>query len=386
MKNGIGFFLCLVSASITLAQDATTQAINSAEREVESVSNGGSQSVAPVLQKSDVLAKLSLIDGSTLFCKLRPKRLLFTTAYGQKIKLDPETVKSIVFETEMRQAVVHFRNGDRLSGAFEIKVINVKSLLGKLDISLATVKKITFMTASQDNGAPGLVYWCTFNSIEAIQRPVAGPDGDYHSGVFVDGKSGKVLKTDGAKLTMAVTLPTGSFNNKGCVEFWARIEDPTRPFSGGGCPTFFTSSTASGYMRLEYNISNGHGMGGLCAVVAARTCGLPMSYSGNPQPYSSVLKTDPDGWHHYAIVWNDEGIKTIKGADGGTATCAVLLDGKVYSSRKFEGKPEGFLRMAEGPALLGISMPNPADYRDFPFAIDELKIWNYDKTEFGVLK
>ena len=60
----------------------------------------------------------------------------------------------------------------------------------------------------------------------------------------------------------------------------------------------------------------------------------------------------------------------------------MLVDGKKYSSRNFEGKPGSFRKMAEGPVLFCLSMPNPSDYRVVPFSIDELKIWSYDKTTF----
>ncbi|MGI5868622.1 MAG: hypothetical protein ACOX9C_04130 [Kiritimatiellia bacterium] len=126
-------------------------------------------------------------------------------------------------------------------------------------------------------------------------------------------------------------------------------------------------------------------MGGLCAVVAARTCGIPMSHRGSPQPYSSVLKDDPGGWHHHALVWNDEGLKDVKTLDGEVATFAVLVDGEKYSSRNFEGKPGSFRKMAEGPVLFCLSPPNSPDYRVVPFSIDELKIWNVDKTTFEIM-
>ena len=338
-------------------------------------------SVKPAVVPVPILAEISLRDGSTLFCTIQPRTLPFAPAFTEKLSVPLRALKLIDFADENNPALIHFRNDDRLTATPLYETISVDSLLGRFEIDVLKIKRIVIKT-QPGNTSAGLVYWCTFESEASIRKPAAGPEGEYHSGLFVDGKMGNALKTDGAKLAMAVNLPSGAFRNKGCIEFWARIDDPTRPFSGGGCPTFFYATTDGGRFWLEFNINNGSGMGGLCAEVAARPCGIPRSFSGSPRSYSTVLKDNPGGWHHYALVWNEEGLKNINASDGHPATFAVLLDGTMYSSRNFEGKPGSFARIADGPVLFCIPDPNANVNLDVAFSIDELKIWNYDKTEF----
>ena len=395
MNTPLLLFLSVICANILRAQtiesdDAKPGQGGSAAQAAGATANAGpcqkpaepveAVVARPAPKPGAIRAEIALRDGSVLRCAIPARGLPFTTAFGQKVDIRLGSIDKVVARAGEKGVVVHFRNGDRLTGAVGVESFKVRTAFGPLTLPVSVVKTVAFQAGTSNSS--GLVYWCTFESKESIAKPAAGPRGAYHAGIFVDGKEGKALKTDGPNLAMAVNLPTGSFGNKGCVEFWARIEEPNRPFPGGGSPTFFMAATAGGYLWLEYNINNGHGMGGLCAVVAARTCGIPMSYSGSPQSYSSVLKDDPGGWHHYALVWNDEGLKDVKTLDGEVATFAVLVDGEKYSSRNFEGKPGSFGKMAEGPVLFCLSMPNPSDYRVVPFSIDELKIWSYDKTTF----
>lgn len=336
------------------------------------------------MKRPDLRAEIHLCDGSSLFCTIQARALSFAPTFAEKIPIPLKAVKFIEFGDDDKTTVIHFDNGDRLTGALLAKTIRVRSLLGRFEIDVRKIKRIVIKpnAAPDAKTAQGLLYWNTFDSPDAIRSPRVGPKGAFVAGTIVEGKMGQALKTNGARDAISVDFPAGAFRNKGCIEFWARIDDPTRLFSGGGYPRLFTATTGNWGFWLEYNINNGHGMGGLCAGVASRPCGIPRSFMGGPQPYGTVLKSNPGGWHHYALVWNDEGLKNINASDGRPATFAVLLDGKMYSSRNFEGMPGSFAAAANGPVFFGVPHPNVTDYRDVSFSIDELKIWNYDKTEF----
>jgi hypothetical protein len=61
--------------------------------------------------------------------------------------------------------------------------------------------------------------------------------------------------------------------------------------------------------------------------------------------------------------------------DGSMLRCAILARSMPFT------KAFG-LKLEVLSVLSCLSMPNPGDHRDVPFSIDELKIWNYDKTDF----
>jgi hypothetical protein len=280
-------------------------------------------------------------------------------------------------------------NGDRLTGHLDQQMLAVSTIIGDFQVNMSDVRKIQFVHHGKASHE-GLIYWNKFESAEATGKPQIGPISDLHSGEFVTGKSGIGLKTtDSSNNSMSIDLPKGTLGNKGCIEFWAKIDGSPvieMSYTSGPNPRFFTLSTRQGLFWLEYNNNNGHGMGGLCSVVSAVPYGIADSFSRSQTPHLGVLDSEPYGWHHYAVIWNDEGIEGVHTFNKEIATFATLLDGKVYAARNFEGSSKRFQSIKEGSSKfdLGVPSPNATRLNSLRFVIDDLKIWNYDKTKFDL--
>ena len=85
-------------------------------------------------------------------------------------------------------------------------------------------------------------------------------------------------------------------------------------------------------------------------------------------------------WHHYAVVWDKNGIFDFPDSP----KAALLVDGKLVTSVGFGSEPVNMARMPSQMAhVLGITsdpQTNPELNTKSPFLIDELKIWDYAKT------
>ena len=88
----------------------------------------------------------------------------------------------------------------------------------------------------------------------------------------------------------------------------------------------------------------------------------------------------PDAeWHHYALVWDVNGVDIP-----GKPSAAVYLDGRLILSTPFVSSWKGPVNVADDSTLLfpcrEDEMPG---YSRRAFTIDDFKIWNYAKTDFG---
>ena len=84
-------------------------------------------------------------------------------------------------------------------------------------------------------------------------------------------------------------------------------------------------------------------------------------------------------WHHYALVWNVDGIANING----NPRSALLVDGRSVAQTNGDGvwDEEAFLVRMSQPFSMTFSVLGTGHGKS-PFTIDELKIWDSDKTTF----
>ena len=101
------------------------------------------------------------------------------------------------------------------------------------------------------------------------------------------------------------------------------------------------------------------------------------------------LLSDPAAWHHYAIVWDSEGLPSAKASDGTPAVATLVLDGRVLQTfgRNQLSKGEGLLKLPFFRGKLAFPMPTadwstPANH--VPFLIDEFKIWSGPNETFDL--
>ena len=226
-----------------------------------------------------------------------------------------------------------------------------------------------------------LVYHNTLDSADAVVHPVIGATGTCGNATFVDGKVGSALYVPADSNVANLPLPNGLPVSRGCIEFWAKLQEGKTTFRDCGDPIFLRvicANDAVSSFTIEFNANDGGGRGGLCGGLP----GLYMTSEGfSYVKYFSNYFTEGNvsDWHHYALVWNVDGIATING----NPRSALLVDGKSIAQTNGDGAwdNEAFLTSVSQPFSMTFSKPGTSDGKS-PFTIDELKIWDSDKTTF----
>lgn len=218
----------------------------------------------------------------------------------------------------------------------------------------------------------GLVYYSTFDSIAAIEKPVVGPKGRVVGGAFVDGKKGGGFSVAARQPGALVDLPANFFGPQGTIEFWAKINNPKSYFVDGGDPRFFQVDNGKDFpvFFLEYAANDGGGNSGLHVLAADNWQSSFKGFHGS-MPYSKVLGDARSDWYHYMITWNQDGETKM----------TVSLDGVVqYASSKCwtSEKMKSVLSVPQTLSF-GMTQGKYINLSKCDYVIDEFKIWDFAK-------
>ncbi len=309
-----------------------------------------------------------------------------SVAFTNGVKLPVEMIHEMTADGTSGVQIATLANGDKFHFTPTTKSLAVATVLGYLSISLSNIRRVVF-SATPGGSADGLIYYCTFDSPEAILKPVVGPAGKFLSGRFVEGKIGSALAVAPYTCAASAAIPAGFFGPKGCIEFWGRIDDtPSSRVVPMGCPCFFDCRKPNEVWKLSvmWNDNNGGGGGGLCGVVQHYPA--TTDHYGSSIPYEKYLGYRTEDWHHYALVWNVDGIASLCVQNGLPVRVAVFLDGKAVGLKTNVRSPSWGLGCFETTdMILGFpTAPGQESFNGVPYSIDEFKIWNYDKTDFAL--
>ena len=326
-----------------------------------------------------ISANATLKDGSTVRGELCTERISGSTAFMEELQLDPAIVKSLAFAGSNGESKVELVNGDKFAMIVANESFAIKSLLGELNIPRANFRTLVFSVRKcASNGAEdGLVFYCTFDDEAAIASPVVGQPVKLELGQLCPdkGKNGGALFVKPGIAGAEVQLPQGTLGAEGCIEFWANMASGKTEFSTGGDPRFFIAFDSNGVEKgnFEFASNDGAGNSGICGSFFG-----VHAYSNRGHnymmPYSDIFKgEDYNGWHHYAFVW--------------TQTClAIFIDGREACRATGAVNTQEIVNTA---VTLDIPL-NRATGKSFnnksAFYMDELKIWNFAKREFDILK
>ena len=320
-----------------------------------------------------VSANATLKDGSTIKGEFLAPKITGSTAFIGKLDLDPAIIKSITFPGTNNEAKVELENGDRFTMGVRDTSFALRSVLGDLNIPNRTVRSLTLAKRSAAaKGDEGLVFYCTFDDEDAVKTPAVGPVGTVCSREFVDGKVNRAVRVPTGSSAGFFTLPPETLGKEGCIEFWAKIE-PRREVFRDCDPRMIFIKSPAGWFTVEYSSNNGGGRGGFCV----RCFGFEYIKGGSfgaGYKYSDVIP-DATAWHHYAFSWTETEL-------------TIYIDGKVLKGAFKTG--DGSIdekRLRTAPCNLGLPNSNTNSFNtepNSPFAIDELKIWNFCKREFNL--
>ena len=306
-----------------------------------------------------------------------------SVAFKDEVKLPVAMIRELAADGTSGVQIATLVNGDKFHFTPMTKTLSVATVLGDLSISLSNIHQVAF-SATSTGSSDGLIYYCTFDSPEAIQTPAIGPAGQFLSGRFVEGKVGEALAIRQWSCAAQAPIPAGFFGEKGCIELWGRIDNPPLNVSSMGCPCFFDCRKPNEIWKLSvmWNDNNGGGGGGLCGAVQHYPA--TTDHYGSAIPFNKYLGSQIGGWHHYALVWNVDGIPSLGIRDGLPVRVAVYLDSKPVGFRTNVRSPNwGLSCFATTDMILGFPTPlGQESFNGVPYSIDEFKIWNYDKVEF----
>lgn len=338
-------------------------------------------------QDYTIAASAALKDGSSVKGEFVTQSITGSTAFMEKLELDPALVKTIAFANTNGESKVELNNGDR----FAMKVANesfaIKSILGELNIPRNNFRALSVSAhkVSATGNDDGLVFYCTFDDEAAIASPVVGPIGECFATTFQDGKSGKALLCPAYVSCASFLFPENFLGTAGCIEFWAMLKKTHSRVGWGGDPRLFTLSrdcASSTFGTLDIVSNNGAGNSGFATWTllgnTASIYGMPSGLT-----YDDIYPNGKwQGWHHYAISWDSEG---IPGLDA-NRTIALYIDGNLTPAVKTDYRSiEEVRSIVTGKIRLsfsGNSKEKSEHNTKSPFLIDEFKIWNHAKTNF----
>lgn len=231
-----------------------------------------------------------------------------------------------------------------------------------------------------------LIYYSKFDSATDVLSPTIGQAGTVDGAEFVPGLIGNALYAPaGAKNTVTVPFPNG-LSRKGCIEFDAKIENPRSHFGSGADPYLFVfsrKSTRHGdlvpVMNMRFNSNNGSGGSGLLFLGEFNYQVITNPDGLRCNRYADVLPEDPNGWHHYKLVWNLDG---LEGMNGDIA--AAYIDGKLHKSgtlkkERIEWYEKNYICDA---LTLGFTTDGHGHGASkCAHLVDEFKVWDTDTPE-----
>jgi len=343
---------------------------------------------AQIVEKDyTVSANATLKDGSTVKGEFATQSINGSTAFLEALKLDPAIVKSLTFAGTNGESKVELSNGDKFAMIVANESFAIKSLLGELNIPRTNFRSLAFSVrkCAQNGAEDGLIFYCTFDDETSITSPVVGPIGECFAPSFQDGKSGNALLCPAYVSCASFLFPENFLGTAGCIEFWAMLKKTHSSVGWGGDPRLFTLSrdyANSTFGTLDIVSNNGAGNSGFATWTilgnTASILGMPSGLT-----YGDIY---PDGnwqgWHHYAISWDSNG---IPGLDA-NRTIALYVDGNLTPAVKTDYHNSEEVRSIVAAKLRLSFSGNSKDKSEHntksAFLIDEFKIWNHAKTNF----
>lgn len=337
-------------------------------------------------KKSNITATAVMSDGSCIKGALMERSFHGSTLFDPDLELPADLVHAMTFTGTNGEAKVELTNRDTFALTLANTTIDIDALIGKTTLRREVLKSLR-LTHHATQPEAGLLFHCTFDSEEAIRHPEIGPEGKIINGEFEPGKRGNAFMVPRGLPGLEFAFSESPFRLKGCIEFWAKMCDRQTEFSTGGDPRFFTIYGNANQIKgiFEYASNTGNGHSGIAAHLSGffacthPGCRLMM-------PYSDIFKGMPyENWHHYAIVWNGENISS--GNNSAEALpLQIFLDGKPIGTVFENSGTASFKPLLESGCRFCIPMSKdgPSYNNKSTFMIDELKVWDYDKTSFDL--
>ena len=323
---------------------------------------------------------VTLRDTSVIKGSIAPNTVLEgAVAFKDNVKLPAATIREMAADGTNAARLVTLANGDKFHFTPTTKTLTVTSVLGDLALPLANIQRATFSPASSDS--TGLIFHCTFDSSEAVEKPAVGPGGKVLlPDLFSEGKFGNAMRVGPRQESARISIPAGFLKPKGCIEWWAKISSPSDGFSSCDPRFFRIRFTETIVSVFEFSSNDGMGGGGL----VVRFPGLHYLQKRGQRTawrYSQYFGQDgAQDWHHYAIVWNADGLSFPN--ESSHFQLAVYIDGKRTYVEPFDWRQKINVGILESQSAT-IDFPFNGEFDNTLignacYLIDDMKIWETD--------
>ncbi len=320
--------------------------------------------------------KLDLVDGSHIVGNSVIATVPVQTPYA-KMDIPWSQIQTIKVGDDHETLSVDLQNGDKLTGVMALETLEIDTEFGVVAFGMQHIRKLSVIMC-RGTGRNGLVLWNRLGSEGEVRNSCVGPGGMLNGGRFVQGRFNQGLELNMHE-QYGVTFPAGIVSGpNGCVEFWARLLDFKDELAWGARPGLISGDDGQGaqhFMLLHLNGNDGQGNGGLCATIPELSSAGTGPYGQWTYARAMGLNTAGD-WHHYAMVWASDGIPDV--ADG-KRTVVAYVDGKLNSS-VWHGISSNIRPMVPAHGRFGLLFHQ--GMRDGRVVYDNLKVWNYAKTDF----
>jgi small nuclear ribonucleoprotein (snRNP)-like protein len=329
----------------------------------------------PSISTRPISVRVELVDGSRLFGATPILAVRLNSSVG-KLELPLSKVKTIEFRNEQQNVTVTLNNGDTLSGKLDVTSLQLRTLLGEVKVDLHNCSTLTVLGTSPSRDH--LVLWNTLGSKAEIYQSRVGPPGKYQGegGRFEKGRFGGILVVTQVEQGM-VSFPAKVISpSAGCIEVWVKLTGFPKELAWGENPALVTTRVPGRNFGIHLNGNDGTGNGGLCGW--AGSCGTVGTDVFGTWTYERVLGTGKtEQWHHYALVWDKNG---IAGIGDGQKKLAIFLDGKLNSTSWRRDTGTDFSPLAEDDELVLMTQQHLAEGT---VSFGDIRVWNCAKTDFS---
>lgn len=234
--------------------------------------------------------------------------------------------------------------------------------------------------SAQDSDS--LVLYCSFDDVNSITNPIVGLAGIFNADPesnFTVGKSGNAYLANYMEDTLVYFPKEVVPHDRGCIVLWAKIINVLFYVQWHDNPAFFHGLTNNpGWPENEW-VMMFNGNDGWSGAGLTSRAGNGAASTGcwhNEYSFTEIIG-DVNDWHHYALSWD------IDGVPGSDYKMQMYLDGNPVGSsgENCDGQDRSPTTL-DGLSSGAFYIVNFMDMNQGSAAIDELKIWNYAKTQF----
>ena len=330
----------------------------------------------PAKQADGVTLKVTLTDDSQLLGTPLSTSLSLVTGLGKQ-----QVPFALVSALDVTKdgVKVKFVNRDVLSGKIENPALKIVTGFGEVNLGFSQIKTVQVLKprgALQNVNEPGLLLYAPLDAedanLDAFEARM-----EVQNVQIVEGRAGNAMLLESVASRIAIDLPFSPYlMPEGTIEFWARFPQPQQPLLvGRGQPWLLNvvreGRTIDRQFLLGYVLNDGSGNGGLSMQMPGVAVGTHVFGAVSSVSETRLLGNTPDGWHHYAVIWKQDGVDF---PDARGRKLILAIDGKIVASTE-----KAFVLSQDAGTKSRVLIYDEDSGCPHPFEISDLKIWDTAK-------